>query len=104
MARPWEYCTRSILKAALQRLERVERADAVRRVRARIPVRDRPSPMGDALLVAGFRAERRLRRKRCAAMRALPVTPDTFMKEFGADQYEVTIGPQPRRGDRRPFT
>ena len=82
--RPWEFCTRSILKAALDRLERRDRADAVRRLRARVPV---PRPAGSDSATptrsAGFRAERRLAETLMAAMRAAGLEPDTFMKEYG---------------------
>ena len=49
--------------------------------------------MGDAYTVAGFRAERRLAETLVAAARAAGLEPDTFMKEFGAGQYEVTMAP-----------
>ena len=58
--RPWEFCTRSILKAALERLEKVAGLTLVGAFEHEFQFRDRPRPIGDAYTLAGFRAERRL--------------------------------------------
>jgi glutamine synthetase len=92
--RPWEYCTRSILKSALQRLEQVSGLTLFGAFEHEFQFRNRPSPPGDAFSLAGFRAERSFAEGLVAAMRAAGVAPDTFMKEFGTGQYEVTMGPQ----------
>ncbi len=91
--RPWELCTRSILKAALDRLERVAGLTLVGAFEHEFQLRDRPPRLGDAYTVAGFRAERHLAETVMAAARAAGLEPDTFMKEFGPDQYEVTVAP-----------
>ncbi|MET0596290.1 MAG: glutamine synthetase family protein [Mesorhizobium sp.] len=91
--RPWELCTRSILKAALDRLKDVSGLTLVGAFEHEFQLRDRPPRLGDAYTVAGFRAERRLAETVVAAARAAGLEPDTFMKEFGPDQYEVTIAP-----------
>ena len=91
--RPWELCTRSILKAALDRLKDVSGLTLVGAFEHEFQLRDRPPRLGDAYTVAGFRAERRLAEAVVAAARAAGLDPDTFMKEFGPDQYEVTIAP-----------
>ncbi|MBA3448001.1 MAG: glutamine synthetase [Pseudaminobacter sp.] len=92
--RPWEYCTRSILIEALRRLERVSGLTLFGAFEHEFQFRNRPSPPGDAFSLAGFRAERVFAESLIAAMREAGVSPDTFMKEFGAGQYEVTMGPQ----------
>jgi glutamine synthetase len=92
--RPWEYCTRSILIEALQRLERVSGLTLFGAFEHEFQFRGRPSPLGDAFSLAGFRTERAFAESLIAAMRDAGVTPDTFMKEFGTGQYEVTMGPQ----------
>ena len=91
--RPWELCTRSILKAALDRLKDVSGLTLVGAFEHEFQLRDQPPRLGDAYTVAGFRAERRLAETVVAAARAAGLEPDTFMKEFGPDQYEVTIAP-----------
>ena len=57
--RPWEICTRSMLKAALERLRQSHRPHRSGRLRAGVPVPRPPGPLGDAYSMAGFRAERR---------------------------------------------
>jgi glutamine synthetase len=92
--RPWEYCTRSILSEALQRLERVSGLTLFGAFEHEFQFKNRPSPPGDAFSLAGFRSERIFAEALTAAMRQAGVAPDTFMKEFGTGQYEVTMGPQ----------
>lgn len=91
--RPWEFCTRSILKGALERLKRVTGLTLFGAFEHEFQFRDGQSPLGDAFSTSGFRAERRLAETLIAAMRAAGLEPDTFMKEYGAGQYEVTMGP-----------
>jgi glutamine synthetase len=91
--RPWELCTRSILKAALDRLENVAGLTLFGAFEHEFQLRDVPAPLGEAYTTAGFRAERRLAGTLIAAMREAGIEPDTFMKEYGGGQYEVTMGP-----------
>ncbi|RWG00852.1 glutamine synthetase family protein [Mesorhizobium sp.] len=91
--RPWEFCTRSILKGALERLEKVAGLTLFGAFEHEFQFRNHATPLGDAYSLNGFRAERRLAQTLVAAMRAAGLEPDTFMKEFGRGQYEVTMGP-----------
>lgn len=89
----WAFCTRSILKAALERLERVAGLTLVGAFEHEFQFKDRPDLVGDAYSTAGLRAERRFGETLVAAMRAAGLSPDTFMKEYGSNQYEVTMAP-----------
>jgi glutamine synthetase len=91
--RAWEMCTRSMLVAALERLHRVTGLTLQGAFEQEFQFRDRPPQLGDAYSVAGFRAERHFAETTIAAMRAAGIEPDTFMREYGASQYEVTMGP-----------
>ncbi|MGY3387486.1 glutamine synthetase [Bradyrhizobium sp. USDA 3311] len=91
--RPWEFCTRSILKGALDRLNRVAGLQLVGAFEHEFQFRNATATLGGAYTVDGFRAERGMAETLVAAMRAAGLEPDTFMKEFGAGQYEVTMGP-----------
>lgn len=91
--RPWEFCTRSILKGALDRLNGVSGLTLLGAFEHEFQFRNAASSIGEAYSVNGFRLERRLAETLVAAMRAAGLEPDTFMKEFGAGQYEVTMGP-----------
>ncbi|HWT29954.1 MAG TPA: glutamine synthetase family protein [Propylenella sp.] len=91
---PWAFCTRSILKAALARLERVAGLTLVGAFEHEFQFRNLASPLGDAFSLAGFREHRAFAETLIAAMREAGLAPDTFMKEFGTGQFEVTMGPQ----------
>ena len=91
---PWAFCTRSILKAALARLERVAGLTLVGAFEHEFQFRNVTSPLGDAFSLAGFREQRPFAESLIAAMRQAGLAPDTFMKEFGTGQFEVTLGPQ----------
>lgn len=90
---PWGLCTRGILRAALARLERLGF-----RLRGafehEFQLAEREARPGRAYSLAGFRAEAALCGTLMAALRAAGLVPDTVMKEYGPDQYEVTIGPE----------
>lgn len=91
---PWDCCTRSILKAALARLEKVAGLTLVSAFEHEFQFKGKAMPMGTAYTMAGFRQRRAFAEKLIAAMRTAGLDPDTIMKEYGADQYEVTMGPQ----------
>ncbi len=91
---PWECCTRSILKAALERLQAVSGLSLKGAFEHEFQlVGSQPSP-GWAYSLAGFRAQAGLCETLMAALRAARLTPDTIMKEYGVNQYEVTIAPE----------
>ena len=91
---PWDCCTRSILRAALDRLER----GAGLRIRGafehefQLAPRD-PSP-GLAFTHEGFSAQAPFLGAVMAGLAQAGLKPDTIMKEYGDDQHEVTIAPE----------
>ncbi len=89
----WECCTRSTLKAALARLERVAglRVTAAFEQEFHIKALDRPP--GDAFTVEGFHHCAAFGETLMSALRQAGMVPDQFLREYGADQYEVTIKP-----------
>ncbi|MCP4317826.1 MAG: glutamine synthetase [Hyphomicrobiales bacterium] len=89
----WECCTRSILKAALARLEAKAGLRLFGTFEHEFHFVDADCPLGSAYTSAGFRAQRQYAEALFAALRAAGLKPDTFMKEYGVDQYEATIGP-----------
>lgn len=91
--RPWEFCTRSILKGALDRLNQISGLTLFGAFEHEFQFRNAATSIGEAYSANGFRLERRLAETLVAAMRAAGLEPDTFMKEFGSGQYEVTMGP-----------
>lgn len=92
--RPWEFCTRSILEAALERLKNATGLTLLGAFEHEFQFKNTQPPLGNAFSMAGLRAERRFAELLVASMRAAGVKPGTFEKEFGIAQYEVTMGPQ----------
>jgi glutamine synthetase len=90
---PWSCCTRSILKGALARLERLAGVTILGAFEHEFQLRG-PSPgQGWAYSMAGFRHQALFCETLMAAMKAGGLKPDTVMKEYGDNQYEVTIMP-----------
>ena len=90
---PWECCTRSILKAALARLESVAGVTLRSAFEHEFHFKNADCPIGSGYTSAGFRAERSFAEYLTASMREAGIKPDTIMKEYGVDQYEATMGP-----------
>lgn len=91
---PWAFCTRSILKGALERLRRASGLTLYGAFEHEFQFRNTPGKAGDAFTLDGFRDERAFCEAVVAALRQAGVTPDTILREFGIGQFEVTIGPQ----------
>ncbi len=89
----WECCTRSILRAALERLEAVANLTLYGAFEHEFHLVANGSPPGNAYTTSGFRLQREFAEVLVAAIKQAGLQPDTFMKEYGIDQYEVTIGP-----------
>jgi glutamine synthetase len=92
--RPWDCCTRSILKAALDRLEAVAGLSVVCAFEHEFQFKNGASRLGLAYTLAGFREKRRFAETLIAAMRSAGLEPDTVMKEYGDNQYEITNDPR----------
>ncbi len=91
--RPWEFCTRSILRDALTRLERVSGLTLNGTFEHEFQIRNEEASPGTAFSSAGFRQWRAFGETLIAAMRANGIAPDTFLREFGPNQFEVTMDP-----------
>lgn len=88
----WTCCTRSILKAAIARLSSASGLHAS--VAFEHEFQLNPSPdSGSSYSLEGARYRRRLGQRLFDLMADNGLQPDTFMKEYGADQYEVTMKP-----------
>ena len=90
---PWECCTRSILKSALERLTAATGLTLYGAFEHEFHFVGGNCPLGSAYTTSGFRAARQFGETLTAVMRDAGLKPDTFMKEYGVDQYEVTMGP-----------
>ncbi|MBB3066156.1 glutamine synthetase family protein [Limibacillus halophilus] len=91
---PWEFCTRAMLRTALARLKDVGGLSLYGAFEHEFQFKGQNHPLGDAYTLSGFRAEREFAELLVAALAKTGIEPDTFMKEYGPGQYEVTMGPQ----------
>jgi len=91
---PWACCTRGILKAALDRLHRVAGLQLRAAFEHEFQLKGPPGPANEAYGHQSFEARRSLGETLAAALSQAGLKPDTFMKEYGRDQYEITIGPR----------
>jgi glutamine synthetase len=92
---PWECCPRDFLRRAVAELEAVAGLRLVAAFEQEFRysgVDDRP---GDAYALGAFRRQGIFGDCFVAALRAAGVVPDTFLAEYGARQFEVTVAPQP---------
>ena len=90
---PWDCCTRSILKQALARLEKIGGIKLVAAFEHEFQLDADTPAFGEAFTHAGFQAQRQLGETLMAALNKAGMTTDTFMNEYGPDQFEVTINP-----------
>lgn len=90
----WSCCTRSILKAAIARLTALTGLHLNASFEHEFQLVGAPDAAGEAFSLQGFSHRRQLGERIMGALRDAGMQPDTFMREFGADQYEVTIDPK----------
>lgn len=91
--RPWECCTRSILKSALMRLKRLSGLGMVCAFEHEFHLKHANPNVGQAYTLGGYRSAAAFGESLMAALRAGQIVPDTFMKEYGVNQYEATVRP-----------
>ena len=89
---PWALCTRSMLKRALAALE-AEGLTLLGAFEHEFMLADVTGTDGEAYSWRGYRAQQELAERLMAMLRAAGLGPDTFMKEYGPAQYEVTVDP-----------
>lgn len=94
--RAWEFCTRSILREALARLTAVSDLTLNGTFEHEFQIRHEEERPGTAFSTAGYRQWRAFGETLIAAMRDNGIAPDTFLREFGSNQFEVTM--EPTRG------
>ena len=90
---PWNYCTRSILKQALARLEKVGGVKLVAAFEHEFQLDAETPTFGEAFTYAGFQSQRQLGETLVGALNEAGMSSDTFMNEYGPDQFEVTVDP-----------
>ncbi len=93
--RPWECCPRDFLRRAVDALAEAAGLRLVAAFEQEFGYTGTDSRPGDAYALGAFRRQGIFGENFVAALRAAGVTPDTFLAEYGARQFEVTVAPQP---------
>ena len=90
---PWAFCTRGLARRALAELHEVAGASVVAAFEHEFQLRDSPARSGDGYGFKGFRDGQVWAEPYLDALAGAGIVPDTFMKEYGPGQYEVTMKP-----------
>lgn len=90
---PWDFCTRSILKAALARLDAAGGAQLVAAFEQEFQLAAGSTQLHQGFGYQGYAEKAAFGQTLLAAFRAGGVTPDSLISEYGADQFEVTVAP-----------
>jgi len=91
---PWDLCTRSLLKAALDRLHRVAGVHLLAAFEHEFQLKGTSELVGEGYGRSGFEAQRELCETLMDQIAASGLTSDSIMKEYGSNQFEVVIGPE----------
>jgi glutamine synthetase len=91
----WECCPRDFLRRAVKQLDESAGLRLVAAFEQEFLYTGTSERAGDAYALAAFRRQGTFGEIFMAALRAAGVIPDTFLAEYGARQYEVTVMPQP---------
>lgn len=90
---PWDLCLRSMLRAALRRLHDVAGLHLVCAFEHEFQLRSEPAVAHQAYGREGFQVQRRLCETLMAGLERAGLAPDSIMKEYGPNQYEVVVEP-----------
>jgi len=93
--RPWECCPREFLRRAIAALAQAGAVQAIAAFEQEFVYTGAADRPGDAYSLGAFRRQSAFGEAFVAAMRAAGVTPDSFLAEYGARQFEVTVAPAP---------
>lgn len=89
----WEFCTRAILKTALNRLYDVAGVHLISAFEHEFQLKGAPILDNQGYGREGFELQRQLCGTLMSVLAENGIEPDSIMKEFGANQYEVVVGP-----------
>ena len=90
----WDFCTRSLLKAALARLRTCAGADLVAAFEHEFQLAAGSTAAHQGFGFQGHAEKAAFGETLVAAYRAAGLVPDSFICEYGPDQFEVTVAPE----------
>ena len=91
---PWDFCTRSLLKSALDRLHRVAGVQLIAAFEHEFQLKRSPVIPNQGYARDAFEMHQDLCELLMGAIDAVGLKADSIMKEYGPNQYEVVIGPE----------
>jgi glutamine synthetase len=91
----WECCPREFLRRAIAALDAVSGLRLIAAFEQEFVYTGNQQRDGDAYSLNAFRRQGTFGESFVAALRAAGVTPDSFLAEYGARQFEVTVSPAP---------
>ena len=91
---PWDFCTRAILKSALARLEHLSGVRLIAAFEHEFQLKRELGLIGEGFGRTGFEMHRPLCETLMQQIHAAGLSPDSIMKEYGPNQYEVVIAPE----------
>ena len=91
---PWDFCTRALLKSALDRLEQVAGVHLLAAFEHEFQLLGDVTTVGEGFGRTGFEAQRTLCELLMNQLAAAGMSPDSIMKEYGPNQFEVVVGPE----------
>jgi glutamine synthetase len=92
-ANPWPFCPRDFLRRALARLDRVAGCTVLASFEQEFVYTGVPGEPKRAYALTSFRDQGSFGATLVAALRAAGMSPDAFLAEYGARQYEITVAP-----------
>lgn len=90
---PWEFCPRHILRRALERLQAETELRLLATFEQEFTYSGVAAQPPQPYELDAYRRQGRFGESLLAAMRQVGVIPDSFLSEYGAQQYEVTSAP-----------
>ncbi|MGA2777315.1 MAG: glutamine synthetase family protein [Steroidobacteraceae bacterium] len=90
---PWDFCPRQVLRRALERLERETGLQLLATFEQEFTYSGVPAHPSQPYELDAYRRQGCFGEALLAAMRQVGVIPDSFLSEFGAQQFEVTSAP-----------
>jgi glutamine synthetase len=92
---PWPVCTRTLLRAALDRLRTATGLEMVASVEQEFLLEGHDWPAAHAFAFDALRRTGPFAPQLYAALADAGIEPEMILPEYGADQFEVTCGPAP---------
>ncbi len=92
---PWECCPREFLRRAVAALDAAGGLRLIAAFEQEFVYTGNQERLGDAYSLNAFRRQGAFGEAFVAAVRAADVVPDSFLAEYGARQFEVTVAPAP---------